>query len=388
LLVPLLAAYFVAHCRGLSSEMWPGTRRKLIPAAATVLLAIGFVGLAAFQFPMKGVAAEVGMRSAATSALVLVMFVVALIGLQRGGGGRFAMFACFALAGLVWIDAIASGPRPNPTVPRWVYERNLAARASGMNPLPRVGDGRPMLSAEAEGNANVVQLTNAADTVVYSRLAMFGNVNLLDDVPKVIGSYSLFFRELGDVFSVLYSMPEPPAGLLDFFSVSQVNMPGKITQWIFRPTHQPWVTGGQMPVFADAPATLRALGGREFDPRREVYLPPESRGLVTVGHSSLPKIITHEFSSKLVRIEAEAAEPALVVVAQSFYHNWRAYVDGRPTTLLRANHAFQALEIPAGKHEVVLKYEDRMFRLGVVISGLAAALCATLWLRGRRRAES
>ena len=53
---------------------------------------------------------------------------------------------------------------------------------------------------------------------------------------------------------------------------------------------------------------------------------------------------------------------------------------------MRANQAFQALEIPAGKHEVVLKYEDRMFRLGVVISGVVA-VCAACWLRGKKRAE-
>lgn len=240
-----------------------------------------------------------------------------------------------------------------------------------------------MLNAEAEGNVNVVQLTNATDTVVYGRLAFFGNANLLDDLPKVIGSYSLYFRELNDVFRVLYGAPDPPAGLMDFLAVSQVNVPGRITQWNFRPTHLPWVTGGQKPVFANAATTLRALGGREFNPRREVYLSPESRGSVTVVNQSSPKIVTREFSARRVRIEAEAAEPALVVIAQSFYRKWHAYVDGKPVTLLRANHAFQALEVAAGKHEIVLKYEDWMFRLGLAISALTIGLCALLLRRGK-----
>ena len=387
-LVPLMAAYFVAHCRSLEGDGWLRTRRPLIPIAAAFLLAIGIVAFAAFQFPMPGVAAEVGLRSAVTSALVLVLFVVALIALQHGGTSQLALLPCFALAGLVWIDAITSGPRPNPTVARWVYEPGLAARESGVSPLPRVGESRAMLSAEAEGNVNVVQLTNAADTVVYSRLAFFGNANLLDGLPKVIGSYSLYFRELDDVFRVLYGAAEPPSGLMDFLAVSHVNLPGRITQWNFRPTHQPWVTSGQKPVFADPHATLLALGSREFNPRQEVYLRPESRSLVTVGNASSPQIVTSELSSRRVRIEAESSEPALVVVAQSFYHNWRAYVDGQPTTLLQANHAFQALEIPAGKHEIVLRYEDRTFRLGLVISGLAVAVCALLWLRGEMSAET
>jgi len=388
LLVPLLAAYFIAHCRSLSSENWRRTRRIMIWAAAACLLALALIGVAAFQFPLKGVVAEVGLRSAVTSALVLVCFVVAMLAWQRGAKARYALVPGLALAGLVWIDAMASGPRPNPTVPRWVYEPGLAARESGMKPLPRVGDGRPMLSAEAQGNVSIVQFSNATDTVVYSRLAMFDNLNLLDGVPNVIGSFSLFFREASDVFAVLYAAPAPPPGLLDFFSISQVNAPGKITQWIFRPTHQPWVTGGQKPVFADVATTLRALGGREFEPRREVYLQPEARSLVTVGQASSPTITTREFSTQRVRLETAAAEPALLVVAQSFYHNWRAYVDGRPTPLLRANHAFQALEVPAGQHEIVLQYEDPIFRLGVLISGLAAAVCSVLWWRWQRQPET
>jgi hypothetical protein len=50
-----------------------------------------------------------------------------------------------------------------------------------------------------------------------------------------------------------------------------------------------------------------------------------------------------------VDIEAEAAEPSLVVVAQTYYHDWRADVDGQPTHLLRANHAFQAVQVPAAR---------------------------------------
>lgn len=141
-LVPLLAAYFVAFCRSQEGETWSRTKRMAIPVAAVFLMAIGFIAFVAFRFPMKNVAALAGLRSAVTSALVLVLFLVALIAAQRRAAGRHVMLPCFALAGLVWIDAITSGPRPNPTVARWVYEPGLAARESGMNPVPRVGEAR------------------------------------------------------------------------------------------------------------------------------------------------------------------------------------------------------------------------------------------------------
>jgi uncharacterized membrane protein YfhO len=64
----------------------------------------------------------------------------------------------------------------------------------------------------------------------------------------------------------------------------------------------------------------------------------------------------------------------MVSISQSFYHPWKAYVDGARVPLWRANHAFQALQVPAGKHRVWLRYEDRMFRLGASISGALVLL--------------
>ena len=53
-----------------------------------------------------------------------------------------------------------------------------------------------------------------------------------------------------------------------------------------------------------------------------------------------------------VEAEVEAEAPAMVVVAQAYYHPWHAYVDGKSTPLWRANYAFQALEVAVGKHHV------------------------------------
>jgi uncharacterized membrane protein YfhO len=92
-----------------------------------------------------------------------------------------------------------------------------------------------------------------------------------------------------------------------------------------------------------------------------------------------------QFKVQRADIEVEAAEPALVVVAQTYYHNWRAYVDGQPAHLLRANYAFQALQVPAGRHHVRLAYEDLAFQLGAAVSICMAVNCfiCLRWLRKR-----
>ncbi len=83
-------------------------------------------------------------------------------------------------------------------------------------------------------------------------------------------------------------------------------------------------------------------------------------------------------------MQVDAAAPAMVVVAQAFYHPWHAYVDGARVPLARANHAFQALEVPAGQHRVELVYEDKMFHAGRVISLAACLGCGLAWILRRR----
>jgi uncharacterized membrane protein YfhO len=56
--------------------------------------------------------------------------------------------------------------------------------------------------------------------------------------------------------------------------------------------------------------------------------------------------------------------------------------------LLRADAAFQAVQIPAGRHSVHLFYRDRAFEAGALISGIGwtGSLSALLILRRRPKA--
>jgi len=91
-----------------------------------------------------------------------------------------------------------------------------------------------------------------------------------------------------------------------------------------------------------------------------------------------------EFSANRVSATATAEAPALIVISQNQYPAWKAFVDGHSTPLLRANHAFQAVEMPPGKHDLRLEYRDTMFHLGAAITALSVLICATLFLRSGR----
>ena len=386
-LVPLLAALFLAQWLGAAPADQPRQRRGIVGLGLALLGAIGLLIWAAFQFPLPGTSAAVTAQNGALRAGFLVLILGAVIALRLVRQQPLERPARFAVLLLLWLDAMTAGPRPNPSAPLWVYEPNLARKELHLEPAPRIGESRTMLNAEAEGNLPIIPMTNAVDQVLYTRLAIYANVNLLDQIPKVVGMYSIFIREWGEVISTLWAAPQTPAGLVDFLAVSHVNKPGKVTEWEFRPTHLPWITAGQKPVFADAAGTLEALAAPGFDPRRTVFLPLETRTLVTASNTSPVKVAVGEFSAQRVTVETEATEPALVVIAQAFYHNWQARVDDQPVRLLRANHAFQGLEVPAGRHRVTLVYTDRMFYVGALISLMSAAIWVALWLRGRGGAK-
>jgi hypothetical protein len=388
-LLPVLAAMFLAYWLALPRPELARFSKRVAALGLGLVMCIAGLIWAAFRFPFYGTSAEVAAYNGVLRAVFLVLTLATLIAIPRISRQALEVPARLGLLAFLWLDLMTAGPRPNPTVLRWVYEPNLVRHELHLSPQPCIGESRTMLNAQAEASLPIVPMTNATDEVLYTRLAIYANANLLDKIPKVVGMYSLFPRETGDVLGTLWNAPEPPVGLADFLAVSHMNVPGKVTQWQRRPTHLPWVTAGSAPVFADSDATLRALPAPEFDARRTVFLPVEARGFVTASNCTPAKVNVREFSAHRVRFEVEASEPVLAVIAQSYYHNWRATVDGLPTRLLRANHAFQALEVPAGKRQVAVVYQDRPFYCGVVISLAAAGAWAVLCFReGRRRQRS
>jgi hypothetical protein len=163
--------------------------------------------------------------------------------------------------------------------------------------------------------------------------------------------------------------------------VSQISAPDQIYHWLSRSNYMPLVTAGQKPVFLDDADTLRALTQPDFDGGKIVFLPPEAKSLVTVTNKTSARVSNSHFENQSVDADIEAAEPSLVVVSQTYYHDWHAYVDGHETPLLRANHAFQAIQVPAGRHQIRLIYKDRAFEIGSAVSIVAWLGCLICLLR-------
>jgi hypothetical protein len=136
----------------------------------------------------------------------------------------------------------------------------------------------------------------------------------------------------------------------------------------------------------DARSTFTRLTRDDFDPRREVILDTPRKPSYS-GQVQSNVAIT-QYENQRVVINAQLSAPGILVLTDSFYPGWKAYVNGREGQIFRANHLFRAVELPAGNQMVEFVYEPELFKIGLTISLFTAGLLVVVPLIGFFRARS
>jgi hypothetical protein len=375
---PLLAAFALADFQKI--------QKRLLPLGGILFALLGAVLIWTQLAPLPGDAAPAALLNGFSRAAFLILTGAILFALTRNATAPLLRLAPLALLLVAWADVFTHEPAQNPTVPPWIYQPGLSREKLALNPQPAPGGSRAMVSPLAANEFITFAASDPKNNFLTKRLGYCANCNLLDAVPKVDGFFSLTPRENDAVLSLFYMTTNASYPRLEaFLGVSQFTAPDAIFHWQARTNFLPLVTAGQKPVFLDDANSLRALTQNDFDGSKMVFLPPEAKSLVTVSNQTAATILNSKFGNDTVDIEAEAVESSLVVIAQTYYHNWRAEIDGQAAPLLRANVAFQAVQVPAGTHKVHLFYHDRAFEIGAAISLCMWVNCLVSYLALRRR---
>jgi uncharacterized membrane protein YfhO len=95
-----------------------------------------------------------------------------------------------------------------------------------------------------------------------------------------------------------------------------------------------------------------------------------------------------DYERERVAVKTNSAQPALLVLTDSWFPGWKAKVDGARAPVERVDYVIRGVKVPAGTHEVEFTYEPASWRAGWILSLLAllAIACASTigWRRYRR----
>jgi hypothetical protein len=138
-------------------------------------------------------------------------------------------------------------------------------------------------------------------------------------------------------------------------------------------------------------AVIKAMKGQDFNPKELVIIegdvnsPPLSEirdKLATppVQRDSSAEIINYEETS--VQIRAKLKRPGFLILSDTYYPGWKAFVGDKEVPIYRANYIFRGVFLGPGQHIVRFIYRPLSFKVGLLITCLtliAGSIIYAFW---------
>ncbi len=155
--------------------------------------------------------------------------------------------------------------------------------------------------------------------------------------------------------------------------------------WVYEfPLALPRVTVvGEYRVAQPARAILDSVAAGRHDSARLTWL--ETDPGLKLGPVEGARAEITRYDLNRVSIQVETPGPALVRIADLWYPDWTATVDGREGPVLKADDLRRAGPVPAGRHTVELRFRSKSVRLGLIVSLASLIASLVLVFLGARR---
>ncbi len=112
---------------------------------------------------------------------------------------------------------------------------------------------------------------------------------------------------------------------------------------------------------------------------------PSASGTGEIVNGEAYADVTYRRTNSM-RLEVHAKAPAWIVISETAWKGWKARVDTRRVPVVRANIAFLAVQVPAGRHRLDLVYRPQSWVIGGIVSLLALlGIAADVLVRRIRR---
>lgn len=133
-------------------------------------------------------------------------------------------------------------------------------------------------------------------------------------------------------------------------------------------------------VFDDNSKLLDYMSTRKFNPKKEILFSREAQfSDITSSSSDISKkeprvrqdaVEITKYNPREVEIEVSAKAKAFLLLNDTYYPGWKAYIDGEKVEIYRANFFLRGIKVPAGKHSILFVYDPISFKIGSVISAI------------------
>lgn len=125
---------------------------------------------------------------------------------------------------------------------------------------------------------------------------------------------------------------------------------------------------------ANANEEIDAL--HHIDPRHTAVV--DSRFTTIAGQAqavdSTCTAVMKTYDANRLTYEVNSPKGGVVVFSEIYYPGWQAFIDGREVEVGRADYILRALQVPAGKHEVVMTFDPVSLHTTETIAYIALAL--------------
>ncbi|MFC2456237.1 MAG: YfhO family protein [Prevotella intermedia] len=110
----------------------------------------------------------------------------------------------------------------------------------------------------------------------------------------------------------------------------------------------------------------------------------------TAANDSTASVVLTKYEPNSLTYTVNSAKGGVVVFSEVYYPGWSATIDGQPAELGRVNYILRALNVKAGKHEVVLEFHPSSISTTetiayVALIALLLAICAALFVEWKKQ---
>jgi hypothetical protein len=104
------------------------------------------------------------------------------------------------------------------------------------------------------------------------------------------------------------------------------------------------------------------------DPQSEIIISGTGKDILGQTLDISGRTAITKYTSDCIELRTQSTKDGFLVLSDTYYPGWQAWVDGVASPIMRANYDFRALFLPQGEHTVVFRFRSQYLKLGLLSS--------------------